>query len=118
NKQKSVDKDREALLFYDVMDNFMNTSSTSLLAMTGKEWAAELLGENHPLYKDIINISPKVKGFFLYKGQDKNNIFIEHIASKRKFEMTKKSFEHYNDLKKIDTILLIGIVKWRGEWWF
>lgn len=118
NKQKSVDKDREAMLFYEIKDNFINTSNTSLLAMTGKEWAAELLGENHPLYKDIINISPKVKGFFLYKGQDKNNIFIEHIASGRKFEMTKKSYEHYNDLKKVDTILLIGIVKWRGEWWF
>src|SRR5690606_17522104 len=33
------------------------------------------------------------------------------------FEMTKTSFDHYEDLRE-DEILYIGLVKYNDEWWF
>ncbi len=99
-------------------DELLLSSHTKLLSLSGKEWLAEIVGKKHPLYKDILNISPKINGHFLYKGQDKDNVFIEHIASSKKFKLTKKSFDNANSLKENETILFIGIVKWKTEWWF
>lgn len=93
-------------------------SHTRLLSLTGKEWVSEILGDKHPLSNDFLNISNRINGYFLYKGQDEKDIFLEHIASSKKFNLTKKSFENPDDLKEIDTILFISIVRWKDEWWF
>ncbi|MDD4148550.1 MAG: DUF3843 family protein [Bacteroidales bacterium] len=110
----------ETILFLlnENRDNAVNKTHTRLLNLMGKEWAAEILGNNHGLSKDILNISQRISGFFFYKGQDDDNVFIEHIASSKKFDLTKISFDHSDSLKKEDTILFLGIVKWRDEWWF
>ena len=63
-------------------------------------------------------MSKKIEGYFLYKGQDDNDIFLEHISSGKKFKLIKESYQGYNNLKEIDTILFIGIVRWKNEWWF
>lgn len=102
----------------EVRDSLLHSCCTRLLGMKGKEWAAEILGKSHPLYADLQEMSPKVFGYFLYKGQDDNHIFLEHIASRKKFPLFKKSFDHYQQLTKMNTIVLIGLVKWRKEWWF
>jgi hypothetical protein len=99
-------------------DNLLHETHTRLLSLTGKEWASKVLGENHPRYHDLLNISQKIRGYFLYKGQDQKSVFIEHISSGRVFELSKKSFEHYSTLQRIDTILFMGIVMWMDEWWF
>lgn len=99
-------------------DHLVFSSYSRFLAMKGQEWVAEILGAEHKLSNDFRNISKKVQGFFLYKGQDNENIFIEHIASGRQFNLTKKSFDDYKTLDVVDTILFIGIVKWQNEWWF
>ncbi len=99
-------------------DHTLHNAYTRLLGLKGQEWIAEILGENHHLSEDFQNISKKIRGYFLYKGQDKENVFLEHIASGKKFNLTKKSFDHSQTLKEIDTILFMGIVKWRNEWWF
>ncbi|MGQ9847888.1 MAG: DUF3843 family protein, partial [Bacteroidales bacterium] len=99
-------------------DRTLHKVHTRLLGLKGQEWVAEILGKDHLLYKDFLSISKKIQGLFLYKGQDKNNIFIEHIASGKKFNLTKKSFDHSQTLKELDTILYIGIVRWKDEWWF
>lgn len=99
-------------------DQAIHNAYTRLLALKGNEWVAEILGAKHRLSKDFLEISKKISGYFFYKGQDEKNVFIEHIASGKKFNLTKKSFDHSDSLKEIDTILFIGIVCWRGEWWF
>ncbi len=99
-------------------DAVLHSTYTRLLSLQGKEWVAEILGDKHPLYKDFINISPKINGYFFYKGQDKNTIFLEHIASGKKFKLTKKSFDDGDMLTEIDSIIFIGIVLWKEEWWF
>lgn len=112
--------DEENLLNYlnENRDYALHNVHTRLLGLKGKEWASGMLEVDHPLKNDFLNISRKIRGYFFYKGQDSENIFIEHIASGKKFDLTKKSYEHFESLKKIDTILFMGIVKWRNEWWF
>ncbi len=102
----------------DYHDNAVFSTYTRLLSMKGKEWAGEILGRNHPLYNDILSVSNKVIGFFLYKGQDSENIFLEHIATNMKFNLTKKSYSAIKDFKNIDDIVYIGMALWKNEWWF
>ena len=96
----------------------LQNSATRLLALKGKDWVAEIIGEKHPLQQSYANLSRRIRGFFLYKGQDDTDIFLEHIASGKRFNLTKKSFDNGDDLREIDTILFIGIVQWENEWWF
>jgi hypothetical protein len=99
-------------------DHKLHHIYTRLLGLKGQEWVAEILGDNHNLSQYFPVISKKIRGYFFYKGQDKENVFLEHIASGKKFNLTKKSFDHYDKLTDIDTILFMGIVRWREEWWF
>ena len=99
-------------------DVMLHTSRSRLLSLTGKEWVAEILREEHPLRAEFLKMSQKINGFFLYKGQDRTDVFLEHIASGKEFKMTKKSFEHSDSLQETDTIVFIGLVRWRDEWWF
>jgi len=121
-EQEIIEKSKndEFLLSYlrDARDEVLFSSRTKILSLPGQEWLAEILGKKHPLYRDFLAISPKIKGYFLYKGQDKKHVFIEHIASGKKFNLTKKSFDQGYKLTKIDTIVYIGIVRWKNEWWF
>lgn len=102
----------------EAMDDFLHKTHTHLMSLKGKEWLAHLLGPNHPLSADLINMSQQIRGLFLYKGQNDADIFIEHIASGKSFKLTKKSFDHYEKLQTIDTIMYMGIVEWQNEWWF
>jgi hypothetical protein len=122
NEIEFLEKDSDApdrLNFLnEVRDSLLHRCCTRLLGMQGKEWAAELLGKSHPRYTDLLEMSPKVFGYFLYKGQDDKHIFLEHIASGKKFPLLRESFSYYQQLVKKDTVVLIGLVKWKGEWWF
>ncbi|OQA62921.1 MAG: hypothetical protein BWY38_03234 [Ignavibacteria bacterium ADurb.Bin266] len=104
--------------FNELRDETLHNTHTALLALTGKEWTAEIIGKKHPLHHLILNISQKVNAYFLYKGQDETDIFLEHIATDTPFKLTKKSFDFAHTLKEINTIVFIGMVKWDGEWWF
>jgi hypothetical protein len=102
----------------EARDTIIHNTHTRLMNVTGKEWAAKILGKNHQVGTDLMNMSQPIRGYFFYKGQDNSDVFIEHIASGKKFKLTKKSFDYHVALKETDTILFIGIVQWRNEWWF
>ncbi len=106
------------MLLNENRDLSTHKSHTRLLSLTGKEWVSEIIGNNHSLSSDFLNMSQKITGYFLYKGQDQTDVFLEHIASSKKFKLTKKSYEYSGNLKQIDTILFMGIVRWKEEWWF
>lgn len=99
-------------------DNNLHDNHTRLLSLKGKEWVSELLGNNHLLSRAFKDLSQKITGYFLYKGQDNMNIFIEHIASGKTFDLTKKSFDHSDSLVEAETIMFLGISQWKQEWWF
>lgn len=102
----------------EIRDQMVHTHHTRLLALTGKEWASRLIGEEHPVGKHLLNMSKRIRGYFFYKSQTSTNIVIEHIASGKQFKLTKKSFDYGHELTRPDTILYLGIVKWMDEWWF
>jgi len=116
--EDNMDEENIMMFLDENRDNTLHKSHTRLLSLKGKEWASKILGNNHPLSESYLDISKKIAGFFLYKGQDEYDIFIEHIASGKKFKLTKKSFDHSYLLKEVDTILFMGIVQWKKEWWF
>ena len=95
-----------------------NSKHTKLLNMKGKEWLAALLGEQHPLYHDILNCSERIFGLFFYKGENEKDVFIEHIASAMPFKLTKKSLDFPFPAHHVDDIVYIGIQQWQNEWWF
>lgn len=99
-------------------DLFVHQTRTRILGLTGKEWASALLGEQHPMFADFRSVSKKISGYFMYKGQDEVDVFLKHIASGKRFSLTKKSFDQYEEFKEVDSIVFIGIVRWRDEWWF
>ena len=113
-------EDSEGLEYYinELRDYSIHSMHTRLLGLKAKDWVAEILGENHPLYHEYLNMSPKVRGFFLYKGLDKKDIFLEHIASGKLFKLCRKSFSQPVELLQGGDILYLGMVRWRGEWWF
>jgi hypothetical protein len=99
-------------------DLMVHSLYSRLLAMRAKDWASAILPEGHRLAPKIKDMSHKVKGFFFYKGQDQQNIFLEHIASGKQFALTKKSFDSHQQLNNLDEIVYIGMVRWDNEWWF
>lgn len=102
----------------EMRDSLVHRAATKLLAMRGRDWAAAILPDDHPLKQSFSELSDRVSGLFLYKGQDETHILIEHIATDRPFKLFKSSFEMSHDLTEINAILFLGMVRWQGEWWF
>ncbi len=111
-------KENFEIILYELKDQFLLDTKSKLLAMSSNEWAAYIVGQDHRLHKDLLTISKKIRGKFLFKNKiDNQYIYIEHIASGKKFNLLKSSYDHYKILKN-DAILDIGIIKWQNEWWF
>ncbi|WP_372644516.1 DUF3843 family protein [Ancylomarina sp.] len=90
---------------------------TRLLALNGKEWAASLIGKSHPLYQDVLNISKSIRAPFIYKSEDEDDLIVEHIASGRRFELTKQSITPNKGLIPNESILHLSLNQWQGKWW-
>ena len=102
----------------ELRDSLVHGTHTKLLSLTGKKWAAELLGREHPRYADLLELSPRVQGYFLYKSQNQTHILLEHIASAKPFELLKETFDHASSLHTPGQILFISMLRWQQEWWF
>ena len=103
---------------YAFKDQFLLLKKSKLLALGGSEWAAYVVGKEHKLHNDLLNISKRIEARFLFKNKiDDKYIYIEHIASGKKFNLLKASYDHHNILEK-DAILTLGIINWQNEWWF
>jgi hypothetical protein len=97
-------------------DEIIHNTKTKLLAIQGKEWAAEIVGGQNLVNKVVWDFSQKITGFFLYKGQDNLSVMLEYIATGTKFNITKKSFEvsfwtiyrglHLQKQRKMDSLFL------------
>jgi len=117
-EEENAENENFKIYVYDNMTNYVHSARTQLLSLSGKEWAAAILGEHHQLSEALLSMSERLTGLFLYKGQDEEYIHIEHIASSKKFAVTKQSMEQAHLLKTVDTIVFMGIVQWKNEWWF
>lgn len=114
NREKATIIDQ---LVYSTTDKVSNLYNTKLLAMRGKEWLAEIIGSSNSMYETVKNISNKISGYFLYKGENKSSIHFQHIASDVIFDLTKESFDAKFKLSD-DNVYYLEMVLWKNEWTF
>ena len=117
-KNGKVDSEYFMAIINDTRDRMVNNRRSHLLALRGNEWMANLLGKDHRLYKHLLERSDRKTGFFLYKGETREYVIIEHIASGKSIHLTKKSFNSRSEFKINKSIFLLSIVLWQNEWWF
>ncbi|MBI4648625.1 MAG: DUF3843 family protein [Bacteroidia bacterium] len=118
SKDDNFYSDNSSLYAHEIKDSFIISKTTPLLALKGKDWLANILGEEHALYEDLLNITEKKTGMYLYLKQDDNYLYFQHIASDTIVPVIKRSIEKRRELKEGESILFISFVKWKNEWWF
>lgn len=102
----------------DARDHLLFNSRSQLLALKSHEWVAEILGETHPLQESFKSLSPKINSVFLYKGEKETHFSITHMASGRNFDVRLEDFISVDEFEEDRTMMMLGIVNWRKEWWF
>jgi len=118
-KNREDDEDIENIEMYmrDVTDAFRHSVATRLLAYKPAEWIVAILGAEHPQSTAILNMSGRISGYFFYKGSSEYEVFLEHIASGKSFNLLKESYDEWHTLDE-HTLIFMGIVKWKEHWWF
>ena len=104
--QENIDDRRMHLLFNRV---------SPLLAQSSGEMLAHWAGETHPLYKNLMSLSKRKEGFFLYEGATAAHLHIKHVASGVLVELNKPDLDF--SLVAGKTVLRMGIVQWDDEWY-
>ena len=113
----NYDESLNIRIINSITDKITNTHKTKLLALTGKDWLAEILGRENKMYNVIKNISEKISSWFLYKGGDNKYIHFQHIASDVMFNITKESYNANFELS-YDAIYYVEMINWNNEWTF
>jgi len=106
------------LMMYETVDTYILSKIFPLLALRGKDWLAYVLGREHPLFDDIISISEKKTGYYLYQKKENGFLYFEHIATRTVLPVTVKSYNTLPELIEGKTILTCSFVKWKNNWWF
>ncbi len=118
DEEEPLPEESRALYLYDIIDTFVLTRHTPLLARQGKEWLAYALGKDHPLYESLLELGEKKSGFYLYMGTEDEAPVFKHIATGTELRVTSRSLEVPAGSEPGRSISFAGFVKWRGEWWF
>jgi hypothetical protein len=90
---------------------------TRLLALNGKEWCVNYIGEDHPLSEHILNISQGIRSYYMYRDQSADDWIFEHIASGMLFEVSKESYAPQFKLIPGETILYTTLNRWKDKWY-
>ena len=104
--QKDIDNRRMNLLFNRV---------SPLLAQRSGEMLARWAGEAHPLYDNLMSLSKRKEGFFLYEGATSTHFQMKHLASGVPVGLRIPQWEFPLEAGK--TIVRMGMVQWDGEWY-
>ena len=104
--QKDLDNGRANILFNRV---------SPLLAQCSGEMLAHWAGEAHPLYKNLMSLSKRKEGWFLYEGADVNYIQMKHISSGTLINLNHPDWEF--PLVAGKTVVRTGIVQWGNKWY-
>ena len=104
--QKDIDNRRASILFNRV---------SPLLAQSSGKILAHWAGESHPLYKNLMSLSKRKEGWFLYEGESDNYIQLKHIASDTPINLIHPDWDF--PLVAGKTIMRTGIVQWDNDWY-
>ncbi len=117
NLNHDLDKNRLMGVLYGIQDDAIHNTITHLLALKGKDWLALILGDTHPLYKTLLEMGDKKYGAYQYLGKDNQHTNVRHIASGKTIGIRSESILT-EDLVPRESLIVMGIVKWKGEWVF
>jgi len=106
------------LIMYETVDTYILSIFYPLFALQGKDWLAHIVGREHPLFDDILSISEKKTGYYLFLRQENSFLYFEHIATGTILQVIVKSFETLPELKEKKSIIFCSFVQWKNNWWF
>jgi len=102
--QDDIDEIRAHLLFNKV---------SPLLAQSSGEMLAHRVGKTHPLYKNLMSLSKRKEGFFLYEGTTAKHVQMKHISSGKQINLKNPNWDFSPEAGK--TIVRLGAVQWGKE---
>ena len=116
---KSEDGRMDIPAFVNIMCNdFAYNKVTEFLGLSSAQWLASMLGETHPLYQRLWNLTHKYSGYFLYEGEAETGSNFLHIVSGTRILITAQSMKGFPKELKTDTAIThMRVVKWDDLWW-
>ena len=116
--EESLPEDTREEFVYDLSDTYALSICTSLLAMQGKEWLARLLGADHPLHRDILEMGEKKTGHYLFTKREGEYLLFRHLSTGTVLNVNTLSMTPPLDAVPGTTVIYAGFTLWRGSWWF
>lgn len=96
----------------------MYDHATWLMAYKGSEWAARLLGSEHPLYDAMRNFGHLIRGYFFIGKRDKDHLALEHLGSGKRFTVRVEPIEQaLQSIEDDEGVVYTNLLHWQGEWW-
>ena len=85
-----------------------------LWGATMTEWALAYVEDGSELARNILSLSPKLKGYFDVEEVTEKYYVLSRLCDHTEYRVIKRSFEP-NELAKGDHVQ-ISIIRWRGDW--
>lgn len=104
--------------FIETRARYDSSFRTSLHHLHARDWLIEMLGEQHELTPDLNAMGTRVFGHFTEEGEDEHCFHLRHAASGRIFQVLKYSIPNLPRKENEKYFHALGLVRWRGEWWF
>jgi len=110
--------EHEHILKYSFRVELYFNCVSPILALRSNEQLANIIGENHPKYQEIKNISKCLKLTCLVNGNDGTYLDLEHIASRQRIKFSLNSLDTSFKKSKISKgkRLSANMVNWGGDW--
>ena len=86
-----------------------------LLAQSSGEMLARWAGEAHPLYRQLLSLTKRKEGIFLYEGVTDTHFQMKHLSSETSIELMTPDWTF--PLTPGMTKVRMGVVSWDGEWY-
>ena len=85
-----------------------------LWGTTMTEWALAYVEDNSEIARNILSLSPKLKGYFEVMDETEKHYVLLRVSDHTEYRVLKESLKP-NELTKGDCIQ-ISIIRWRGDW--
>lgn len=106
------------VLIYGMREDYLFRNRSSWCGHSAVEWLADVVHSTDEIKSAIRNMSRRVRGLFVYVGQDDQHYHFEFLSSGRLFKVDQASVTLNPDKLESDHILAyFGIVPWQDNWW-
>jgi len=116
--ERKFKPEHEHILQYNFKVELYFNCASPILALRANEQLAHIIGENHPRYHEIKNISKRLNFKCIVKGNDRTYLDLEHIATRKIIKLSLESLDPFNKKSKLSKgkRLSANMVNWGGDW--